>query len=193
MFDFSKAPDPNDFDLVPAGTVAVVEIKIRPGDAGEDGILKRTKAGDAEGLDLELTLVSGKFAKRKLWMFLLFSGTTDNQKQMAERNQGIIKAILESARGIRRADVSETAKAARQIEGLHELNGLRFLAKIEIEPEKNGYRAKNILGRVIRPDDKDWQPVEQPPPQPVSPADAAADVPSSSSSPKEIKKPDWAK
>jgi hypothetical protein len=188
MFDFSNAPDPNGFDLVPAGTIAVVEIKIRPGDAGEDGILKRTKSGDAEGLDLELSLISGKFAKRKFWVFLLFSGTTDGQKQMADRNHGLIKGILESARGIRPADVSETAKKARQIAGLHELNGMRFLAKVGIEPERNGYRAKNILDRVIRPDDKDWQPVEQnPSPSPVSPSGAAKEPDLL------IQKPEWAK
>ena len=38
------------FDLIPAGTICSVQMVVRMGGAGEGGWLKRTAAGDAEGL-----------------------------------------------------------------------------------------------------------------------------------------------
>jgi hypothetical protein len=42
-YDYSTAPPPRDFELVPAGTLASVLMRILPGGAGEDGLLKRSK------------------------------------------------------------------------------------------------------------------------------------------------------
>jgi hypothetical protein len=161
MLDFSTANEQRDFEVIPDGTTAIVALKIRPGSAGEDGILKRTKKGDAEGLDIELTIVGGKYDKRKFWTFEIVSGTTDGHAQMVDRTRERLRAILESVRGIKPADVSEAAKKARSIEGYGDLDGLRFMCKISVDPAKDGYKAKNTLDRVITPDRPEWQPVEQ--------------------------------
>jgi hypothetical protein len=42
-------------------------MRIRPGGAGEDGLLKRSKDGSCEMLDPELTVVDGPYAHRKFW------------------------------------------------------------------------------------------------------------------------------
>ena len=42
---------------------------------GTDGVLTRTKAGDAEALKAELTVLEGEFAKRKIFAFWLVMGT----------------------------------------------------------------------------------------------------------------------
>ena len=44
-YDYTDAPPPRDFDLIPHGTIAAVTIKVRPGNAGEGRILKRSKDG----------------------------------------------------------------------------------------------------------------------------------------------------
>jgi len=66
-FDYSQAGDPRDFsELIPHNTVATVQMRIRPGGVGEDGLLKRTSKGDAEMLDCEFVVVDGPYAKRQL-------------------------------------------------------------------------------------------------------------------------------
>ena len=69
-----------------------------------------------------------------------------------------LRAILESARGIKPTDVSEAAKKARVAE-YADFDGIRFMAKIGVEPARGDYKAKNILGEVITPDRKEWHPI----------------------------------
>jgi hypothetical protein len=95
-FDFTDAPPPS-FELIPDGTVAGVSIHIRAGNVGEDGVLKRNKAGDAEMLDLEFTVLDGTYKGRKFWNNLLLVGSTDGQKKMVASSLGVLKAILDSA------------------------------------------------------------------------------------------------
>ena len=57
---------------------------IRMGGAGEDGWLKRSANGGSEGLDCEFTVVDGEYAKRKIWQFMILSGTTDGHAKAAE-------------------------------------------------------------------------------------------------------------
>ena len=73
---------------------------------------------------------------------------------------GTVLPIIESARGIKPADVSEVAKKARIAE-YREFDGIRFLAQIGVEPAKGDYRAKNFLAQIITPERKEWQPVAQ--------------------------------
>src|SRR5436190_23543391 len=109
-FDFNQATEQRTFDVIPDGTVAVVQLNIRPGDAGEGGILKRSKTGEAEGLDCEFIVVEGPHAKRKFFGFMILSGTTDGHQKAADITKSRLRAILESARGIKPTDVSEAAK-----------------------------------------------------------------------------------
>jgi hypothetical protein len=135
-------------------------MNIRPGDAGEGGLLKRSKAGDAQGIDAEFIVVEGGYAKRKFWGFLITSGTTDGHAQAAEITMRRLRAILESARGIKPTDISEAAKKARVAE-YSDFDGIRFVAKIGVEPARGDYKAKNILAEAITPDRKVWHPVNQ--------------------------------
>src|SRR5262249_35504405 len=53
-FDYSQTKDPRDFsELIPHGTIATVQMRIHPGNAGPGGPYKRTSKGDAEMLDCE--------------------------------------------------------------------------------------------------------------------------------------------
>ena len=170
-FDYSQAAEPRDFsELIPHNTIATTQMRIRPGNAGPDGLYKRTAKGDAEGLDSEFVVLDGPYAKRKFWDFFLLAGTTDGQKEMVVTNRGRLKKILESARGIKKGDTSAENLAKYQAED-KDFDNIVFIAKIGLkkgEPKNDGsggsWPDKNYLAAAIGPDHKEWHPVEQPPP-----------------------------
>ena len=43
MVDFNDASPQCSFELIPAGTVVELNLKVRPGNAGDDGWLRRSK------------------------------------------------------------------------------------------------------------------------------------------------------
>jgi hypothetical protein len=188
-YDYNTAGEQRSFDIIPDGTIAVVQMNVRPGNAGEGGLLKRSKAGDAEGIDAEFVVVEDKYYKRKFWSFMVVSGTTDGHAQAADITARRLRAILESARGIKPTDVSEAAKKARVAE-YADFDGIRFMAKIGVEPARGDFKAKNILGEVVTPDRKEWRPIEQS----VEPAaKASAKAATSTGAVTPIAKPAWAK
>jgi hypothetical protein len=181
-------------ELIPANIIVTLHLTIRAGNAGEDGLLRRSHDGLCEMLDCEFIVVDGQFAKRKLWERFVLAGTADGHAKAVEISRGKLRAILESARGIKPDDVSPQARAARTVP-LKAFDGMRFIGKIGIEKgkEKNNgdgnYPDRNILLAVITPDRKDWHAVEQVPhsaPPSTSPA--------SSTPPAQppISKPAWA-
>lgn len=182
--DYNQTGAQKSFDIIPDGTIVVAQMNIRPGNVGEGGLLKRSKKGECEGLDAEFIIVEGEHAKRKFWSYMVLSGTTDGHEQAADITKRRLRAMLESARGIKPEDVSEAAKAARVAE-FSDFDGLRFMCKLGVEPASDGYKAKNILAEVIAPDRKEWHPVEQ---QPKS-----AEAKKKSGAPTPITKPAWAK
>jgi len=191
-FDYTDAPPPS-FDLIPDGTTATVSIHIRPGNVGEDGMLKRSRDGDCEMLDCEFTVLDGTYKGRKFWHNLLLVGTTDGQKKMAAGNVGVLKAILDSALGLMPNDVSAEARAARTV-SIKRFEGLSFIAKIGEEkggPKRDGgnYPDKNVLAGAVTKDKSGWHPVEQAPPFNGG-GDAAAPAPSASAAP--VARPSWA-
>jgi hypothetical protein len=169
MIDFNAADGQRDFDLIPSDTIATLAIKVRGGGAGSDGTLRRSKDGRSEGLDLEFIVVDGKFAKRKLWALLTLQGETEGHAEAGRIASSLLRAILESARGVRPDDQSEEAKQQRRLGSYLELDGLRFVGRVGIEPARNGYSPKNRLASVITPDMQTWQK----PDQSAAPAPAA--------------------
>ncbi|KRR21324.1 hypothetical protein CQ14_06655 [Bradyrhizobium lablabi] len=161
--DFNNAPEQRDFSVMDDGTIAVCQINIRPGNAGEGGWLKRSKNGDSMGLDIEFTVVGGTYDKRKFWSFWVLEGVTDGHQKAADISAGRIRAVLESARGVRPDDQSDEAKAARRLNDFSELDGIRFIGKIGIERAEEGsrYKDKNVLDAAITPDRTAWTKVEQ--------------------------------
>jgi hypothetical protein len=183
-------------DLIRVGTIAAAQIRVQFGD-GTDGVLTRTKAGDAEMLKMELTLLEGEFARRKFFASLLVNGTTDGQKGVAERNLATLKRIIASAKFLDLSDRSPETLAKYKME-FRDFDGLRFLAEIGVEPGKDGFSDKNILARVITKDVPAWggrPPIDQIAPDWAS-SSGGSPRPSSSSAPSApapIAKPSWAK
>jgi hypothetical protein len=192
-YDYTDAPPPQ-FELIPHGTVATVVLHIRAGNVGEDGMLKLSKDGGCEMLDCVFTVADGQYKNRKFWEYWVLEGTTPGHAQIIDTNRGTLKAILDSALGLKPDDVSPQARAARTV-SLKQFEGMTFIAKIGIEKggaKKDGggsWPDKNILAGVITPDKKDWRRVEQPPPFNGGGASPAATPPSSAPP---VARPGWA-
>lgn len=162
-FDFNNAQEQREGGLIADGTIAVVHMTVRPGNAGEGGWLKRSKNGDSQAMDCEFTVVEGPFAKRKFWSLFTVEGTTEGHAKAAEISASRLRGILESAKGIRPDDESEAAKSARRVNSWGDFDGMRFVAKIGIEKAKegSGFKDKNTLDAAVTPDRKAWMKVEQ--------------------------------
>lgn len=179
-------------DLIPQGTIVKVHMKVRPGgyddpDKGwTGGYATRSDATGAIYLDCEFTVMGGKYNKRKVWSLIgLHSPKGPKWEAMG---RAMIRAALESARGIKPSDMSETAMKARQISGLADLNGLEFVAKIDVEEGQNGYGDKNKISTAIPVTHRDYAAVMS--------GQGAAEVPSAApaqaAKPAQSSLPAWA-
>ncbi|MGE5219282.1 MAG: hypothetical protein ACM3SP_19980 [Chloroflexota bacterium] len=187
-FNFNAAGEQRSFEVIPAGTICTLQVNIRPGGASDDGWLKTASNGLSEGLDCEFVVVEGQYEKRKLWQLFTLKGTTPGHAEAGKISLGTLRAILESARGIRPDDKSESAQAARKISGWGELDGLRFVARLGVRPPQGDFAAKNTIADVITPDRANWKKLEQ-----VSkPAAPSANSQSATPPASAITRPQWA-
>jgi len=196
-YDYTDAPPPRDItELIPHGTILTLALHINAGSVGEDGMLTRSKDGGCEMLVAELTIVDGAYKGRKIFERWILAGTTDGHAKSADINRGTLKAILDSALGLKPDDISPQARAARTV-SLKDFEGKTFLGKIGVEkgkPKNDGsgenWPDRNILAAVITPDKKEWRASEQPPPFNGGNSGGAATPSSSSALP--IERPGWA-
>jgi hypothetical protein len=198
-FDYSQAAEPRDFsELIPHNTIATVQMRIRPGNAGPDGLYKRTAKGDAEGLDSEFVVLDGPYAKRKFWDFFLLAGTTSGQQEMVLTNRGRLKKLLESARGIKKGDTSAENLAKYQAED-KDFDNIIFIARVGVrkgEAKNDGsgtnWSDRNYLLAAVTPDQTGWHLVEQPVPFNGGGTAAAAAPDSAPAGNAPITPPKWA-
>jgi hypothetical protein len=192
-YDYNEAPTQR--ELIPH-TIATLAMHINAGGVGEDGMLTRSEDGRCEMLVCEFTVVDGKYKGRKVFEYWVLAGTTDGHAKAEEINRGRLRAILESALGIKPKDTSPQAIAARNAVSLKQFEGMTFIGEIGVEkggPKKDGsgnWDDKNVLAGVITPDRNDWHPVEQPPPFNGGSGGAQTAPPSSVAPP--VTRPDWA-
>jgi hypothetical protein len=141
-------------NLMPKGTLAKVRLSIRPGgfddasQGGTGGYAPRGTSG-AVYLSGEFTVLAGPFAKRKVWTLIgLYS---PKGPDWANMGRAMIRGMLNSARGLSDKDQSPQAQAARRISGFADLDGLEFVARIDIGSDTNG-EAKNEIRGAVTPD-----------------------------------------
>ena len=153
FFDLNTAGEQKSFDVIPAGTVVTAQLGLRPGNVGEDGWLKNSSKGDSEGLDCECIVIEPEqYAKKKFREWFTIRGTTEGHTEAGNISQRKIRAIVESALGIRPDDNSEAARAARQMKSWGDLNNIRFVCKLGVRPAQGDYPAKNTIQEIITPD-----------------------------------------
>jgi hypothetical protein len=181
-------------NLIPKGTLAKVRLSIRPGgfdDAGQGwtgGYATRGSTG-AVYLNGEFTVLEGPYAKRKIWTLIgLYS---PKGPEWANMGRSLIRAMLNSARGLSDKDVSPQAQAARRISGFADLDGLEFVARIDIGTDTNG-DDKNEVRSAVTPNHKDYaqamgrfaaQPTYTPVPSYPAPTPTAPAAPVPSTTP----------
>jgi hypothetical protein len=188
--DFNDAPKQRGFDLIPAGTILTVQMTIRPGGHGPEGLFTRAGTG-AEMLDCEFVVVTpGRFEKRKLWQNIILGGPSKGHAEAAEISRAFFRAMLESARNIKPDDVSPEANKARNAE-YSDLQNLRFVIKVGIEKDRSGaYPDKNRILAVITPESKSYVKPEQIPSQQKLPGIVSAAA-KPATEPTKIARPGW--
>jgi len=145
-------------NLIPKGTIARVHLSIRPGgfdDASQGwtgGYATRASSG-AVYLNGEFTVVDGPYARRKI--FTLIGLYSPKGPDWANMGRSLIRGMLNSARGIFDKDNSPQAQAARRIAGFADLDGIEFVARIDIGTDTNG-EPKNEIRAAVTPDHKSY-------------------------------------
>lgn len=175
--DFNDAGQQQVFELIPRGTAARVRMTIKPG--GYDDAQRGWSGGYAtENADTgaiylacEFVVLDGPYARRKLWSNIgLYSPKGD---AWANMGRSLIRALLNSARGVMPGDISAAAAAARRIASFDALDGIEFAARIDIEHDTRGER-RNVVKHAIEPDHKDYARVMGAAAVSLPPAAAAA-------------------
>lgn len=145
-------------NLIPKGTIARVRLTIRPGGYDDPsqgwtgGYATRGSTG-AVYLNGEFTVLEGPYARRKI--FTLIGLYSPKGPDWANMGRSLIRGMLNSARGISDKDVSPQAQAARRISGFADLDGLEFVARIDIGTDANG-EAKNEIRMAVTPDHRGY-------------------------------------
>ena len=127
------------------------------------GLLKASQSSDAKMLDCEFTVVEGPYARRKFWQnFTVAGGKLDEKGQSKGWNisKSAFRAMVDSALGLDPKDESAAAKQKRVIQGLKQLDGIVFVARIMVEPASNPqYKDANKLANVVLPGEPQYAAV----------------------------------
>lgn len=176
-FDYNDAEaQQGGFDLIPKGTLVRVRMTVKPG--GHDNPAQGWTGGYAtESFDTgsvylacEFVVLEGQYAKRKMWSNIGLHSNKGPTWQAMGRS--LIRGILNSARNVHPQDNSPQAAAARRIQGFHELDGIEFLARVDVEKDAKG-EDRNVVKLAVEPDHKDYASLMGAAPR-VSPGGAPA-------------------
>ena len=157
--DFNTADDQTGFDPIPKATLVKVRMSIKPG--GHDDAQQGWTGGWATQnnttgsvyLNCEFVVLDGKYTRRKIWS--LIGLHSPKGPDWANIGRAFIKGILNSARGISNKDNSPAAQNARRIQGLGDLDGIEFLARVDMEKDQHS-NDKNAIKIAITPDHKEY-------------------------------------
>ena len=190
--DFNDADQQTSFDLIPKGTLVRLRMTIKPG--GYDDPTQGWAGGYATEsfetgsvyLACEFIVLEGPYAKRKLWSNIgLQSRKGPTWGQMG---RSMIRGILNSARNVHPQDNSPQAASARRIQSFHELDGIEFLARVDVEKDNKG-EDRNVVKLAIEPDHKDYAALMGAAPVPTS---SSTSVNPPQINPAPTGKPTWA-
>jgi hypothetical protein len=186
--DFNDAQDQQSYDIIPKGTLARVRMTIKPGgfDSPEHGwtggYATFSDKTNSVYLNAEFVITDGEYARRKVWS--LIGLHSPKGPDWANIGRAFVRAILNSSRNLLPQDNGQQATNARRIQGFADLDGIEFLAKIDVEPDQHG-QPKNTIKVAIQPDHKDYARLMGVAPR--APATSAA--PSSPASPAPLPAP----
>lgn len=188
MIDFSNVTSSGgggEFDLIPAGTIARAILTIKRGgevlkEYSQEPMFKSSERG-TKWIECEFVIVGGPYNKRRFWQnIMLDGGRVDPETGICftkKIGMETIKDIIDSAKGLSKADISPQAMQTRNINGLEDMDGMEFCAKIGVEKGTNGYADKNKLVGTLCVGDNQYiasgQPTNTPTP-PTTPQGSSA-------------------
>jgi hypothetical protein len=191
--DFSTADTQGGPPPIPTGTITELQLLIKAGLSGDDGMLTMARDGLSAHLEcLFVVLAPAEFSGRSFKQrFMQQSPNSEKHGDSIAIARKTLRAIIQSARGIPspfievngvRVDAGkdeftdDNATRAAKIKaredfklkmtlqnGYRDLDGLCFLAGLGIEKGTDGYPDKNRIGFVLTPDRRDWRQVAQAP------------------------------
>ena len=154
--DFNDAQNTS---VIPKGVIAKGRLTIRPGGYDDPaqgwtgGYATRSDSG-AVYLNTEFTVLEGPYARRKI--FTLIGLYSPKGPEWANMGRALIQGILNSARGVSdERHLAPQAQAARRISGFQDLDGIEFLARVDVGDDVNG-DPKNEIRKAITPDHRDY-------------------------------------
>lgn len=183
MFDLNDARPqlPPAGELIPDGTFAKLKMTIRPGGADgtaplDKGLLKASQSSDARMLDCEFTVMEGPFVRRKLWQnFTVIGGKRDENGQSIGWSiaKSSFRAMIDSALSLDPKDESQAAREKRMLQGLKQLDGISFIARIMIEPATTDqHKDANRIANIVVPGEPAYAPVMRGETVPAEPVNA---------------------
>ena len=185
----------SEFSLIPKGTVVRAVMIVKQGDMeipefGTGAWFKKSQNTSAKWMEIEYTIIGGQYDRRKFWDRVFVDGDKigpSGMPQAKEIGLRTLKSLVESARNIDPADMSQQAQQSRNITGMMDLNGMEICAKIGIKKGNNNYADQNSLMAALAPNSKEYfasaqAPVMQTPaseiqPNPTPPPQANGAVP----------------
>ena len=183
------------FDLIPRGAIVPVRMTIKPGgfdDASQGwtgGYATESFDTGSVFLSCEFVVTAGPFAKRKMWSNIgLHSRKGPAWGQMG---RSFIRAALNSARGILPQDNSPQAASARRIASFADLDGIEFIARVDVEKDGKG-EDRNVVKIAIEPDHKDYAALRSGNSGALTQVPAAPATPVRAAQPPVTGKPSWA-
>jgi len=150
--NFNDAEDQKFYTLIPHRTIAKVVMLIKKGGyitkEFPDGYATKSDSTDSVYLACEFVVLSGEYENRKIWSNIGLH--SDNSEKYGEIGRSMIKAILNSARGLHSKDKSPEAEKQRQIKSFADLDNLQVVAEITINDQ--GDQPRNEIKTIITPD-----------------------------------------
>jgi len=160
FYDFNSAEEQTEFNLIPKGTIAKVNMSIKPGgynnpDKGwTGGYATKSQTSEAIYLNCEFTVLEGEYKGRKIWNIIgLYSEKNDNR--WGDIGRSFMRSLLNSAKGFSDKDNSDEAQNARKINSFSDLEYIGFVARIDIEQDQDG-NYRNVIKCAIDPSHKEY-------------------------------------
>lgn len=164
--DLNKAREADNFEVAPDG-LYYLKITLRPGGFGDDDLLKRSKSGALDMIEMELEVAEGEYAgvQFREWISVSLNEymVTDKSKLSGLKTavsigHKKIVQIINSAKALDPDDRSPATEAERAVD-FKELNGLTFLGYVESKTYND--RENNFLDHVVTADMVEWRDQEE--------------------------------
>jgi hypothetical protein len=166
--------DNQDRSVTPPGPYWV-KSRIKPGGAGDDGLLRLAKNMYSLMLQLDLTILDDdEWRGKKIFEYItcdlveydyndeiappLDANKMEGLKTSMRMGRSRLKAMINSAFNLMPNDDSDEAKAIRNIESYNVFNDLCFMVQIEVKPAQGNFKERNVVDFVIEPGDPAYSP-----------------------------------